>query len=172
MDNKSYHLYDPDLFLDEYRTGLIDSDTGKQVFFRAISAVLHFEKVKVYDYEMSEILRSKSRIEDRDNRLYSAAKLNNAGIIAEQNDDIDTAISLYEQNILPNTWFTLHPYHRLCVLYRKRKDFSNEIRVIRSALSRFAENDTSKEKDFFLKRLTKAEEYNRNAKNRDSSDIN
>lgn len=172
MDNKSYQVYDPEFFLHEYRTGLIDSSIGKQVFFRAISARKNRGKVKVYDYEMAEILRCKSRIEDRDRKLYSAARLNDAGIIAEQNGDIDTAISLYEQNILPNTWFTLHPYHRLCVLYRKRKDFSNEVRVIRSALTRFTESDTSKEKDFFLKRLTKIEEHNKNAKNGDPSNIN
>lgn len=78
---------------------------------------------------------------------------------AERSGDIENAISIYERNILPGTYFTLHPYHRLCVLYRRQKDFDNEIRVIEAALSRFDPKSESKERQLFAERLEKARKY-------------
>ena len=47
------------------------------------------------------------------------------------------------------------PYKRLCILYRKENDTENEIRVIKTAIEVFADND--KKSDYFKKRLAKLE---------------
>ena len=47
------------------------------------------------------------------------------------------------------------PYKRLCVLYRKANDYDNEVRVIKTAIDVFADND--KKRSYFEKRLAKLE---------------
>ena len=47
------------------------------------------------------------------------------------------------------------PYKRLCVLYRKANDYDNEVRVIKTAIEVFADND--KKLSYFEKRLAKLE---------------
>ena len=54
---------------------------------------------------------------------------------------IDEAIAVYEKSILSKLPATI-PYDRLMVLYRKKKDYVNEIRIIKDAISVFmAENE-------------------------------
>lgn len=45
------------------------------------------------------------------------------------------------------------PYKRLCVLYRKANDYDNEVRVIKTAIEVFADNE--KKLEYFEKRLSK-----------------
>ena len=47
------------------------------------------------------------------------------------------------------------PYKRLCVLYRKANDYDNEVRVIKTAIEVFGDND--KKLSYFEKRLAKLE---------------
>ena len=47
------------------------------------------------------------------------------------------------------------PYKRLCVLYRKANEYDNEVRVIKTAIDVFADND--KKRSYFEKRLAKLE---------------
>ena len=54
----------------------------------------------------------------------------------EKTGDIDGAIALYEENI-SDTYPATHSYDRLMVLYRRRKDYYNELRVIESAIEKF-----------------------------------
>ena len=49
---------------------------------------------------------------------------------------IDEAINVYEKSIVPQLP-AKHPYERLAILYRKRKDYVNEIRVLTTAISVF-----------------------------------
>jgi hypothetical protein len=58
---------------------------------------------------------------------------------AESKDDIKTAIRLYEENIrlgYPDPF----AYDRLMILYRKLKDYKNEMRVINRAVKVFTED--------------------------------
>lgn len=101
---------------------------------------------------------------ERFNKLLGAAVANNNdGIALEKAGDIAGAIEKFEQNILPDTYFTLHPYHRLCVLYRRAGDYDNEIRVIETCLARpewkSRQYNESKELAFFEDRLVKAKKY-------------
>ena len=61
---------------------------------------------------------------------------NNWGIDLEKRGDVDGAIALYEANVAEG-FEGSHPYNRLVVIYRKRKDDGNEVRVLRTAVSRY-----------------------------------
>ena len=155
---RTYKLYDVETFFETYKHGLT-GDVGNEVFLRCIDASGNGKKIfKVYDDEMAVILAQREKTEDFNRRLFTATRLNNDGMDMEKAGDISGAIARYEENILPGTYFTLHPYHRLCVLYRRAGDYDNEIRVIESCLAR-TELPSGKERDFFEDRLLKARAY-------------
>ena len=54
------------------------------------------------------------------------------GIELEKQGKVDEAIKLYEQNIGEN-FVGSHPYMRLAIIYRKRKQVGDEIRVLKKA---------------------------------------
>jgi len=58
---------------------------------------------------------------------------NNKGIELEKKGDIENAIKLYEQNVADEFWGR-HPYDRLAIIYRRRKQYDDEIRIIRKAI--------------------------------------
>lgn len=65
---------------------------------------------------------------------------NNRGIAFEKGGRVEDAIKEYEDNILlrqPG----LHAYKRLMILYRKRKDYENELRVIKTAIDVFMQEN-------------------------------
>lgn len=76
------------------------------------------------------------------------------GMQFEKDGEIDKAIELYEANVAAG-FDGSHPYTRLAVIYRKRKDYDNEIRVLSKAIA--AVNDTKKNEEFYS-RLMKAKE--------------
>jgi tetratricopeptide (TPR) repeat protein len=61
--------------------------------------------------------------------LSKTAERNNLGIAAEKNGEIEKAIEYYEQNI-KDDYPAIHSFSRLMVLYHKRKQYEDEIRVI------------------------------------------
>ncbi len=62
---------------------------------------------------------------------------NMKGQVYEKAKDLANAIKQYEENIADERTNTLtsFPHYRLMVIYRRRKDYDNEIRVVRHALS-------------------------------------
>lgn len=72
--------------------------------------------------------------DESDNDL--AFELNQKGMKFEKNKDIDNAIKYYELSI-ENSFEGTYPYDRLVILYRKKKDYCNEIRVIEKAIKIF-----------------------------------
>lgn len=75
------------------------------------------------------------------------SKVNQNGINLEKEGKIEEAIKVYEKGVKMDT-DTPHTYKRLAILYRKKKDSKNEIRVLEKATKH-----TSKE--WFTKRLDK-----------------
>lgn len=74
--------------------------------------------------------------------VINCAELNNTGMFLEKEGRIDEAIDVYEKNISGNCYPATHSFDRLMILYRKRKDYDNEIRVIQKAIKIFTkEND-------------------------------
>jgi hypothetical protein len=70
------------------------------------------------------------------NHLEECSRLIGLGINLEKERMIDEAINVYEKAIIPQLPVK-HPYERLAILYRKRKDYVNEIRVLTTAISVF-----------------------------------
>lgn len=64
------------------------------------------------------------------------ASLNNEGIELEKNGKEDEAIIVYEKNVSRRCTAT-HSYDRLLVIYRKRKDIDNELRIAKLASAIF-----------------------------------
>lgn len=85
-----------------------------------------------------ETLKNKNEIVQ--DRLEKIASYNNNGIDLEKNGDFDGAITIYEENIKARGAAT-HAYDRLMILYRKRKDYLNESRVIKIAIEVFSKEN-------------------------------
>lgn len=72
--------------------------------------------------------------------LQDTATRNNEGIAYEKLGREDEAIAVYEENIADG-YPALHAFDRLMKIYRRRKDYKNEVRVIGQAIEVFfAEN--------------------------------
>lgn len=79
---------------------------------------------------------------------------NQRGSEAEQQGNLDAAIELFEANLVDG--FTgQHSYDRLRIIYTKRKDWPNVIRVCRAYLA--IPNTTEAKRAKFEKALIKAE---------------
>lgn len=81
----------------------------------------------------------------KDEMLSKSAELNNRGKSFEESGDIDAAIQVYEDNVslgYPATY----SYQRLMTLYRKNKEYSNEIRIIKKAISVFSKENNRRAK--------------------------
>lgn len=68
--------------------------------------------------------------------LNENSRLIKLGIDLEKEGMINEAIAVYEKAIIPQLPAT-HPYDRLMILYRKKKDYDNEIRIVKIAISVF-----------------------------------
>lgn len=110
--------------------------------FRGFSCIV----VSEADYEEAQEYIAEAK--RREELLSATAELNNKGIALEKAGEIDAAIFTYEQCIKLRYPAT-HAFRRLCVLYRKRKDKANEVRVIETALEVFPSDD------FFTARLSR-----------------
>ena len=80
----------------------------------------------------------------------------------EEKGEIELAIAEYEAN-LKESFEGSHPYNRLAIIYRKNKDYDNEIRVLNQAIDIYTElSKTSRREDVdpkllkFKERLEKA----------------
>ena len=78
------------------------------------------EEIRLHNRRLSEI-------------LCIMVNRNNKGIELEKKGDIENAIKLYEQNVA-DEFFGTYPYDRLTIIYRKRKQFDDEIRIIKEAI--------------------------------------
>jgi len=108
--------------------------------------------------QKSEYEREKRRIigasaYNQEKKFESQAERNLIGIELEEAGRIDEAILIYEQNVKGN-FEGSHPYTRLAIIYRKRKQIDDEIRILKKAARKF--RDSSKG-EYFSGRLEKAE---------------
>lgn len=83
----------------------------------------------------------KSEKEYRENLRF--LELNLKGKEFEKVGQIDEAIQIYEENIA-NCFTGSFPYNRLAIIYRKRKDYNNEIRILQKAIGVFEELSDSR----------------------------
>ena len=98
------------------------------------------EEIRLHNRRLAEILDS-------------MVDSNNKGIELEKKKDIENAIKLYEQNVA-DEFFGTHPYDRLAMIYRKRKQFEDEIRILKRKISIF-EKINQEELHYFLEHGSK-----------------
>lgn len=126
---------------------------------------LFFKKLFSKEEEKSVISQKNNIIFSNNNddlgkfnaRIEQGWKLNQKGIEYERNGDIDNAIICYEEN-LKDEFEGAHPYKRLAIIYRGKKDYTNEIRVLEQAIRIYHRNQQYNVKTYeqFKNRLIKA----------------
>lgn len=124
-------------------------EKSTKYFIKMQNAILNGESTFTMlksDYEEALAYAEKSKKEE--SIMSKAVDSNNKGIELEKEGKIEEAIKVYEDNLLLN-YPARHSYERLMVLYRKKKDKENEIRVIRKALELFPDEEK------YLKRLNR-----------------
>lgn len=110
----------------------------EEVFWRSQDALWNDEKyVEVSEQEYRTMMERYKKKQLDERRLSECVELNNKGIELEKNGEADAAIEVYEKNIKPGCWPARHSFDRLLVLYRKRKDYTNELRVCKAAIELF-----------------------------------
>jgi len=75
-------------------------------------------------------LKAEERFNAQEERNLTGNELEKAG-------RVDEAIPLYEQNVKEN-FIGGHPYKRLAVIYRSRKQYDDEIRILLKATRKFS----------------------------------
>ena len=113
------------------------------------------DEIEMSDEDYDEAMNVLEERKRREDMLFRAAERNNRGEELERAGDIEGAIAVYEENIAEG-YPASRSYDRLMILYRKRKDYDNEIRVILKTMEVFPTSDLSK-------RLAKAKELREKA---------
>jgi hypothetical protein len=85
-------------------------------------------------------------------RLDRWFKRNAIGEQKESEGKFDDAIRVYEENVEEGA-DTLFPYERLVILYNRKHDRRNEIRILKQALSKLRERSQKRRLDQYLDRL-------------------
>lgn len=119
---------------------------SKVTFNRLLTAVLNGEtQVAIKPKEHAALFDKLQEYNKQCQLLSRTAQLNDRGIELERYDDITAAIQVYEQNI--ELGFPAHhAFRRLLVLYRKQKDYANELRVCRRACRVFPKEQSYKDR--------------------------
>lgn len=94
------------------------------------------EKLQNLNGEMFQKTTENTSINSYSDDYEKSSRLINIGIDLEKEGMIDEAIKIYEKSIIPKLPLK-HPYERLAILYRKKKDYENEIRIIKTAIDVF-----------------------------------
>lgn len=102
--------------------------------------------VEIAKSKFDKMLEQKAAIDEKNKMLNQCAERNNQGIRYEKQGNIEEAIKIYEENIKPKCYPARHSFDRLLVLYRKRKDYQNEQRVCKRAISVFKEEQKYKDR--------------------------
>ncbi len=82
-------------------------------------------------------------------------KRNAIGEQKESEGKFEDAIRVYEANVDEGA-YTLFPYERLAILYKRKKDSINEQRIIKKAIKKLHERSSRKPLDSYLFNLLKS----------------
>lgn len=114
--------------------GTVNGSRPRDVFCKDDTELI--EKLQNLNDEMFQETTTDSDIDSYSNDYEKNSRLINIGIDLEKEGLVDEAIKVYEKSIIPKLPMK-HPYERLTILYRKKKDYENEIRVIKIAIEVF-----------------------------------
>ena len=113
---------------------------------------LNFGNIKVSKKDLPKDLVVEMERDDR--RFSKQVNRNNKAQNFEKKGNVDSAIKLYEENVAENFEGSF-PYNRLAIIYRKRKDYKNEIRVLNKAVSIYSKLDKSSPRPDIKTKLNK-----------------
>lgn len=122
---------------------------------RITSAILKGEdSVPVLSKQLATFRNKLAAHHEQQQRLAQCAELNNRGMEREQWGDIAGAIQAYEENVLLG-YPAHHSFKRLLVLYRKAKDYKNELRIAQRVCKVFPKEESYKQRREKVKELIK-----------------
>lgn len=122
---------------------------------RITSAILKGEdKVPVLAKQLTSLRAKLATYKEQQQQLAKCAELNNKGMECERWGDIAGAIQAYEENVQLG-YPAHHAYKRLLVLYRKAKDYKNELRIAQRACRVFPKDESYKQRREKVKELIK-----------------
>ncbi|WP_281979217.1 hypothetical protein [Tenacibaculum mesophilum] len=104
-----------------------------------------------------ETIQEKSENQESDNYFSNQVDRNLKGKECEEKGEIESAIKEYEEN-LKEKFEGSHPYNRLAIIYRKNKDYDNEIRVLKSAIRIYTKLSESSPREDVDPKLNKFKE--------------
>lgn len=124
------------------------SQEDKTIYFLDTKTYINLDKYTDEDGSDYIVVKKKTweeaskkmAIRQKENERFAMiAQLNNEGIALEKEGKEDEAIAIYEKNVSIKCDAT-HSYDRLLVIYKRRKDTDNEIRIAKIASCVFPEN--------------------------------
>lgn len=122
---------------------------------RIATAILKGEdKVPVLAKQLTSLRAKLASHQEQQRQLAQCAELNNKGMECERWGDIAGAIQAYEGNVQLG-YPAHHAYKRLLVLYRKAKDYKNELRIAQRACRVFPKDESYKQRREKVKELLK-----------------
>lgn len=144
-------------FIEKYaKGGAIPRDLRIKLLNATLEGKTRYD-ISDTDYRIT--LANYEKLVAEEQALFKCAELNNKGMAQEKSGNIDLAIETYEENI-KGGYPATHSYDRLMILYRKRKDYLNELRIIDIALDVFNKDgipfDTNQIREKYKQRKEKA----------------
>jgi tetratricopeptide (TPR) repeat protein len=135
--------------LEKYIKGAI---IAPQLLAEMNSAIMRGEsKIFVYKFDLNDMEDKLRKHKEKERILNQCASFNNKGISYENEGKINLAIKAYEKNI-QSDYPAHHSFKRLMILYREKKDYNNERRVILKTLEVFPNYEE------YIDRLNKVEQ--------------
>ena len=119
------------------------------------TAILKGENdIPIKPSQFSALRQKQAKYVEQQRLLAQCTELNNRGIECERYGNIAEAMAIYEQNIELG-YPAHHAFKRLLVLYRKDRDYSNELRVAQRACRVFPKEQSYKDRREKIKELQK-----------------
>lgn len=146
--------------------GYLESSTAYKLkdfkdIYITLNSVKLPNKIRLDIWISDEDKKNIEKYEELYKKVFSNAdkgyELNKKGMKLEKAKNVEGAIKYYEQSIECNFDGT-HPYDRLAILYRKKKDYDNEIRVLNKAIYNFYILEKTTKKLNFKTKLCKFED--------------
>lgn len=113
------------------------------------SANIALQRLKISGLERrTEWLNSRDPIKEAERKTEADLffQYTSEGESLEKEGNIEKAITAYEEAITHKYFHCTTPFYRLMVLYRKRKDLENEIKVVKAALEIFPHEEKYRER--------------------------
>ncbi len=135
-DKKSITNQNCEQFFEKYRSVLTDDQYNK---LEDIGLGL-LQSFRFSDEEIEQLDKKLKERNEFNNLLSNSADRNNVGIAFEKDGNIDDAIKIYEENIA-DSYPATHSYERLMIFYRRKKMYTDELRVINRAIEIFTKEN-------------------------------